>query len=143
MRSLMGLSLLLILTASGTLQGQQASPAVSAGELDGKWTGSAVIFQITPDDIREDSARFEFTLATGDSGTRGDLLLVTGSNREMTSAIVLEARDSGSATLAADVSGAHVVFTASTTDSTMAGSFNAVANGENVGTGNWNVRRSP
>jgi hypothetical protein len=143
MRRLAGLSFLMILTASGALQGQQASPAVSAGELDGKWTGSAVIFQITQDDIREDSARFEFTLATGDSGTRGDLLLVTGSNRELTSAMVLEARDSGSVKLAADVSGAHVVFTGSTTDSTMAGSFDAVANGENVGTGNWIVRRSP
>lgn len=143
MRSLIGISLLMILAASGTLQGQQASPAASAGELDGKWTGSAVIFQITPEDIREDSARFEFTLTTGDSGTRGDLLLVTGGNRELTSAMVLEARGSGSATLAADVSGAHVVFTGSTTDSTMAGSFTAVANGENVGTGNWSVRRSP
>lgn len=143
MRTSISLSLMMILTASATLRGQETSPVATAGELDGRWTGSAVIFQITPEDIREDSARFEFTLATADSRTVGDLLLVTSSNREMKSPMLLEARGDGTVTLASDVDGAHVVFTGATTDSTMAGSFNATANGENVGTGNWSVRRSP
>ncbi len=143
MRSPIGPSLLIILAGSATLRAQSGAPTAGGSELDGRWTGSAVIYQITPDDIREDSAGFEFSLATSDSGTKGDLVLTTGSNRQLTGLLLLEARGSGTVTLASDVDGAHVVFTGATTDSTMAGSFTATANGENVGTGNWSVSRAP
>lgn len=132
---------LLGLALSGTAQALQSQAVVSDSALDGTWAGSAFIFQITPDDIREDSAGFEITLATADSGTRGGLKLITGSQRELTGAMLLEARDGGAVTLTSEVDGADVVFTGATTDSTMAGTFVATVNGETVGTGNWSVKR--
>ena len=137
------LSLILLgLTVSGTAQAQQSQPVVSDSALDGRWAGSAFIFQVTPDDIREDSAGFEIVLVTADSGTRGGLKLITSSERELTGIMLLQAHNAGAVTLTSEVDGADVVFSGATTDSTMTGTFVATANGETVGTGNWSVRRS-
>lgn len=142
MRRSIGSFLLLGLALSGTAQAQQSQPVVSDSALDGRWAGSAIIFQITPDDIREDSAGFEITLVTADSGTRGGLKLTTSSQRELTGEMRLQARDADAVTLKTQVDGADVVFSGATTDSTMTGTFVATANGQTVGTGNWSVRRA-
>jgi hypothetical protein len=134
--------MLLGLAVSGTAQAQQSQAAVSDSTLDGRWAGSAFIFQVTPDDIREDSAGFEITLVTADSGTRGGLKLTTSSARELTGAMHVQARNAGAITFSSEVDGADVVFSGATTDSTMTGTFVATQNGQTVGTGNWSVKRS-
>ena len=132
---------LLLGLALTSAQALQSQTVISDTALDGTWAGSAFIYQITPDDIREDSAGFEITLATADSGTRGGLTLTTSSQRQLTGAILLQARTGAAVTLSSEVDGADVVFSGATTDSTMTGTFVATANGETVGTGNWSVKR--
>ena len=142
MRRFIGSLVLLGLAMFGTAQAQQPDTVISASTLDGTWAGSAFIFQVTPNDIREDSAGFEITLVTADSGTRGGLTLITGSQRELKGAVLVRDHTRATVTFTSEVDGADVVFSGATTDSTMAGTFTATANGETVGTGNWSVKRS-